>query len=102
MANINLAIFVVRSEAKDQIDFTGCQGQLLRVRDDSANVLNQHPAILVSLEPTVGEEVISQLLDVDVHDSAACEIEANIIQVAGKVCVFDFIIAKLHDIVTEE
>lgn len=88
------------SEAKDQVDLTRCQRQLLGVTDDLTDCSNGHPALFINFTAT--EEVLTNLLNVDVHDAAAGQIVTHLVQVIGKVAIFNLIVAKLHDIVAEE
>ena len=104
MVHIDHALFVVIGHAEDEIDLAGCQGQLFRVAEDHLGHMQVHPAfifiIVVSL--VVLEKVFPELLDINVHDSAARQVEPHIVQVVRKIRVLDLIVAELHHVVAQQ
>lgn len=101
MFYIDFPIFIVVSEAKNQVDLTRSECELLSITEDLAHVTDFHPAFSINLIATACEEVVLQLLDVDVHDATASQVKSHLVKVVCKVGILDLIVAELHDVVSE-
>ena len=102
VCDFNFAIIVVIREAQNQVDFTGRESELLGVADDLADVLDGHPAVLIDFETGTSEKVIADFLNVDVHDAAASQIVAHLIEIAREVAILDLVVTEFHHVVSQQ
>ena len=78
MIDIYQTIIVLLSKSEDQVDFTGCEGQHFSVADYLSDIVDVHEVAINDFKPFVREEIIFELFDLNVHNSAAREIKTDI------------------------
>ncbi len=101
--DVNFEILVGVCKTQNQVDFTGSQCEFLRVTDDFPDIINMHATTLIDLVAIItSEEVVSEFLDVDIHNAATSQIETDIIQIRPKVDIINLIVAILHHIVSQK
>ena len=102
MSYFDFAIIVVSRKTKDQIDLAWCQRQLLGRRKKLLNTVYIHHAILVNRIVTARKKVLAELLDINVHDTAPCQVEAHLEEILSKVGVLDLVVAPSHHVVSKK
>lgn len=104
MIHLNFVLLVMIGQSKDKVDLTWSQCQFLRVTDDFPDMINMHATAFINFKSAVvvREEVVPELLDVDVHDSAAGQVEAHVVEVGAEVVVLDLVITILHHVIAKQ
>ena len=78
MIDIYKTAVILLSKSEDQVDLTGGEGQHFGVADYLSDIVDIHEAAVNDFKAFVREEIIFELLDLNVHHSAARQIKTNI------------------------